>query len=106
MRSWKLVYVTWMVSSHVNGKFDTNMVFHPQISQMSMVLVYTSKIVNPIRQMPYLLDLNANVIQIMGGHFYIDIITPYVVLTIDGSLWYLRPMVILTRCVISIFLVQ
>ena len=39
---------------------------------MSMVSVYTSKIVNPIRQMPYRLDFNTNVIQIMGGHFYID----------------------------------
>ena len=38
---------------------------------MSMVSVYTSKIVNPIRQMPYWLDFNTNVIQIMGGHFYI-----------------------------------
>ena len=53
--------------------------------------------------MPYQLDFNKNVIQIMGGHFYIDKITPYVVLTTDGSLWYLRPMVILTTCVISIF---
>ena len=51
--------------------------------------------------MPYWLDFNVNVIQIMGGHLYIDKITPYVVLTINGSLWYLRPMVILTRCVIS-----
>ena len=51
--------------------------------------------------MPYQLDFNANVIQIMGGHFYIDKITPYVVLTINGSLWNLRPMVILTNCVIS-----
>ena len=72
----------------------------PQISQMSMVSVYTSKIVNPIRQMPYQLDFKANVIQIMGGHFYIDKITPYMVLTINGSLWNLRPMVILTNCVI------
>ena len=53
--------------------------------------------------MPYRLDFNTNVIQIMGGHFYIDKITPYVVLTTNGSLWYLRPMVILTKCVISIF---
>ena len=68
--------------------------------------VFTSKIVNPIRQMPYQLDFNTSVIQIMGGHFYIDKITPYVVLTTNGSLWYLRPMVILTTCVISILLVQ
>ena len=54
--------------------------------------------------MPYQLDFNTNVIQIMGGHFYIDKITPYVVLTTNTSLWYLRPMVILTTCVISIFL--
>ena len=53
--------------------------------------------------MPYQLDFNTNVIQIMGGHFYIYKITPYVVLTTNGSLWYLRPMVILTKCVISIF---
>ena len=66
---------------------------------MNMVSVYTSKIVNPIRQMPYQLDFNINVIQIMGGQFYID--TPYVVLTTNGSLWNLRPMVILTNCVIS-----
>ena len=26
--------------------------------------------------MPYWLDFKANVIQIMGGHFYIDKITP------------------------------
>ena len=42
---------------------------------MSMVLVYTSKIVNPIRQIPYWLDFNANVIQIVGGHFYTAIDT-------------------------------
>ena len=28
--------------------------------------------------MPYWLDYNTNVIQIMGGHFYIYKITPYV----------------------------
>ena len=28
--------------------------------------------------MPYQLDFNINVIQIMDGHFYIDKITPYV----------------------------
>ena len=49
--------------------------------------------------MPNWLDFNANVIQIMGGQFYIDKITPYVVLTTNGSLWYLRPMVILTTCI-------
>ena len=45
---------------------------------MSMVSVYTSKngkIVNPIRQMPYWLDFNANEIQIIGGHFYTAIDT-------------------------------
>ena len=49
---------------------------------MSMVyahfLVFTSKIVNPIRQMPYWLDFNTNVIQILDGHFYIYKFTPYV----------------------------
>ena len=42
---------------------------------MSMVLVYTSKIVNPIRQMPYQLDFNTNVIQIIGGYLYTAIDT-------------------------------
>ena len=34
----------------------------PQISQMSMVLIITSKLVNLIRQMPYRIDFKANVI--------------------------------------------
>ena len=33
VRSWKLLYVTWMVSSHVCGTFDTNMVFHPKLAK-------------------------------------------------------------------------
>ena len=34
-------------------------------------------LLNPLRQMPYWLDSNSNVIQIMGGHFYIWKFTPY-----------------------------
>ena len=56
--------------------------------------------------MPYRMDFKANVIQIIGGHFYTAIDTLYVVLTINGSLWNLRLMVILTNCVIFILLVQ
>ena len=47
--------------------------------------------------MPYRIDFKANVIQIIGDHFYTAIDTLYVVLTINGSLWNLRPMVILTK---------
>ena len=38
------------------------MVFHPKLAIRSMVLVYTAKIVNLIRQMPYWIDFKANVI--------------------------------------------
>ena len=34
-------------------------------------------LLNPIRPMPYRLDFNSNVIQIMGGHLYICKSTPY-----------------------------
>ena len=53
--------------------------------------------------MPYWLDFNTNVIQIMGGHFYIY--KSHLMWEHDykWSLWCLRPMVILTKCVISIF---
>ena len=60
--------MTWIVLSHVYG-------ISPQISQMSMVSVFTSKLVNLIRQMPYRIDFKANVIQIIGGHFYTAIDT-------------------------------
>ena len=95
-RNW---FMTWMVSSHVY-------VFHPKLAKWVwfihfwfLLLKWWNSQSHKANALPKdwfqgQCDLNCGW-SLLHWHL--------IVLTINGSLWNLRPMVILTNCVISIF---